>query len=90
MDDELIKVDGMKGDVIEDCWVLEWFCDSLELRILENHLKKFFFLFFWLKGSHPILEVGNVGFILDNQVMSGRHKRADGHITQWYKHFFFK
>lgn len=45
MDDRLIKVDGMKGDVIEECWVLEWFCDSLELRILENHFKKFFFCF---------------------------------------------
>ena len=43
IEDKLSKVDDVKGDVIEDCRVLEWLCSSLEPRTLGNELKKIFF-----------------------------------------------
>lgn len=69
---------------MEDSQVLEWLCYLLEPRTLELGTI-FFFASLWIEGLHSILDVVNLEFILENQVMSRGIILADICITQWQK-----
>lgn len=59
--------------------------------MLENNffLSFYYFILFlnfallWIEDLHFILDVVDLGFILDNQMMTRRYQIADVYITQW-------